>query len=751
MRRALAIAIVALALTFETPAPGHALTRAQTPKEQPVLISADRVDYDRDKSIVTATGHVEVSQATSIVKNGKTLQVDRILLADSVSYIEKTNRVIASGHVSILEPTGEVVFADHVDLTDDMKEGVVQKLRILLTDNSRIAAASGTRTGGVVTEMNKVVYSPCELCRDKPMRPPLWQLRGEKVVHNQVTHDIEYYDAFLDVYGIPILYTPYISHPDPTVKRRTGLLAPTYGSSTDLGFLFSLPYYVAIDDDKDLILRPIVTEKQNPVFSGEYRQRFTHGVLDFTGSITDADFTNSSNTVQRDVVRGHIFGKGRFDLDDMWRTGFDLARASDDTYLTRYKFPSQNLLLTQGATEAPNVVTTQNVLTTRAYLEGFDRRNYASIQGFTFQGQRPTDTAKTTPLLLPTIDYNFFGSPNSRGAYFTADANLLSLSRIDGVDSRRVSFRGGWHLPYTAEHGDVFDVTIQTELDGYYVNDVPDPSSATGGQLNGFTGRAFPQFALSWRYPLVRMHETQRELIEPMAALIAGPNGSNPDKIPNEDSKSLVFDDADLFNLSRFAGIDRVDSGQRLDYGFNTGIFGANGGNLTAFLGQSYRFERSSAFPVGSGLEDKLSDLVGRIDFAPQSLYDILYRFRLDKDKLTPRRHEVTMNVGPPLLRLSGDYIFLSEPNALSATPTREELNVGLSSKVTQYWTVAGQTRQDLAGGSTLSYRFDATYEDECFILTGTFVRRLFTNRELKPSNTFLFLLTFKNLGQFKT
>ena len=729
MRRLLAIAVLVLALTFATPGFVH----EQVAKNQPVLISADRVDNDRDNSVVTAAGHVEVSQSSTIVKAGKTVQVDRILLADNVSFNEKTNVVTATGHVSLLEPTGEVVFADHVELTDDMKDGVVSGLRMLLTDNSRIAAASGTRTGGVVTEMNKALYSPCELCKDKPSRPPLWQLRAQKIVHNQDTHDIEYYDAFLDVYGFPILYTPYLSHPDPTVKRRSGFLSPTYGSSSDLGIIFGMPYYVAIDDDKDLVLRPIITENQNPVFSGEYRERFTHGEFNLTGSVTDADFTNNNNIVEHNELRGHVFGKGRFDLDNTWRTGFDVARASDDTYLTRYNFPSEN------------------VLTTRAYLEGFDRRNYASIQGFTFQGLRPTDTAKTTPLILPTMDYNFVGTPNGHGAYFTADTNFLSLSRIDGTDSRRISLRGAWHLPYTAEHGDVFEVTIQTEADGYYVNDVPDPSSLTGDQLNGFTGRLFPQFELSWRYPLVREHETQRELIEPVAALVAGTNGSNPVKIPNEDSQSIEFDDADLFSLNRFPGIDRVDSGQRFDYGLNAGIYGGNGGSLTAFLGQSYRFQKASAFPVGSGLEDQLSDFVGRIDFQPSSIYDILYRFRLDKDKLTPRRHEVAAAVGPPEFRVNGDYLFLTEENTTADFQTREELNIGVSSKVTQYWTVAGQTRQDLEGGSTLSYRFDGTYEDECFILTGTYMRRLFTDREIKPSNTFLFRFTFKNLGQFKT
>jgi LPS-assembly protein len=729
MRRAFAIGIVALGLTLASPA----LVQAQVAKDQPVLISADRVEYDQNKKIVTASGHVEVSQTTFVERGGKKVQEDRIVLADNVTYSETANVVTATGHVSLLEPTGDVVFADHVELSDDMKEGVIRQLRMLLADNSRMAAASGKRTGGVVTEMRKAIYSPCELCKDKPDRPPLWQLRANKVVHNQDTHDIQYYNAFLDIFGFPILYTPYLSHPDPTVKQRTGLLAPVYGNSSDLGFIFGLPYYVAIDQSTDLLLRPIVTQNQGPVFATEFREKFTHGELDLQGSITDADFTNSSGAVEHDTVRGHIYGKGRFDLNDNWRTGFDVARASDDTYLQRYNFPYQN------------------VLTTRGYLEDFDKRNYASLQAYTFQGLRPFDDADTTPLVAPLFDYNFVGAPSLHGSYFTFDTNFMSLTRIQGVDSHRLSLIGGWHLPYTGEHGDVFEVTFTTQADAYVVDNVPDPTSVTGQTQNGLTGRVFPQLALTWRYPLVRAYKTQRQLIEPIASVVVGPNGSNPDKIPNEDSQSFEFDDADLFNLNRFPGLDRVEGGQRLDYGINTGLYDNKGGSITAFFGQSARLRKSSPFAVGSGLEDRLSDFVGRIQLKPVGEYDILYRFRLDKDTLQPRRNEVAFSAGPRALNFSGSYIFLSEESGGGGFDVREELSARVSSKLNDFWTVSGQTIQDLGHGDPLSYRADVTYEDECFALSGIFVRNLFRDREIHPSTTFLFQFTFRNLGEFKT
>ncbi len=729
MRRAFAIAFVALGLTLASHAFG-----AGPGQDQPVLVTADRMDYDRDKGIVTATGHVEISQhIPSTAKESDFVREERVLRADSVSFNENTNVITAKGHVVLMEPSGEVVFADYAELTSDMANGVIHDLRLRMIDNSRMAAAGGRRENGVVTEMQKAVYSPCELCRDHPKRPPLWQVRGDRVVHDANTHDIEYYDAVLEVYGIPILYSPYLSAPDPTVKRRSGLLAPTYGHSSDLGYVIGIPYYLALDDSTDLVLHPIVTTRQGPVFSGEYAERFTHGELNLSGSVTDADFTNSSGTVDHNTLRGHIFGKGRFDLGDIWRAGFDLARASDDTYLARYNFPNQN------------------VLTTRGFLEGFDRRNYADMNFYTFQGLRPFDSADTTPLVAPLIDYNYFGMPGTHGSYFTLDSSVLSLTRLQGVDSHRMSLLGGWHLPFTGERGDVFEITATTQADVYYVDNVPDPSGPAGRTLNGVTGRAFPQLALSWRYPLVRAYKTERELIEPIAAIIVGPNGSNPDKIPNEDSQSFEFDDANLFTPNRFPGVDQVDSGQRIDYGVNAGLYGKNGGNITGFLGESYRFEHSSPFLVGSGVEDQLSDFVGRVRISPKANYDVLYRFRLDKDTLQPRRNELSLGAGPPILRFGGSYLFLDTESSNGGFDRREELTANITSKFTDYWRVGGQTTQDLANGTALLYRLDLTYEDECFIMESSFVHSDFEDREIRPSTTFLVRFIFKHLGELKS
>ena len=266
----LAAASFALAIALAAPAPGQ----ESVSTGRPVLLSADQVSYDEELGIVIATGNVEIAQDV------------RVLMADTVTYNERTNQVVATGNVSLLEPDGNVVFAEYVELTDDMKNGVVRDLAVLMTDNSRFAAAGGRLEGGVRTQLRKAVYSPCELCEDDPERAPLWQLKAEKVVHDKRTHDIEYTDVWLEMAGIPVLYSPYLSHPDPTVKRRTGFLAPTMGSDSQLGFVVRTPYYFTIGPDKDATLEPIFTSKERVALAGEYRQRFSDGEIEASGSIT---------------------------------------------------------------------------------------------------------------------------------------------------------------------------------------------------------------------------------------------------------------------------------------------------------------------------------------------------------------------------------------------------------------------------------------------------------------------------------
>ena len=383
-RRLFAAMIVgALATSLASPVAlaqfGLVGNRQNTNKNAPITFQADEVQYDDQLGLTVAKGHVEISQN------------DEVLLADTVSYNRHTDTVTASGHVSLLMPTGEVMFGDFMELRDQMNTAFVQDVRMLLADRSRLAANTARRLNGNLIELRRGVYSPCDLCKNNPSAPPAWALKAREISDNRQLKIVEFRDVTLDIDGVPVFYSPYLSQPDPSVKRASGFLTPSVGNSNNLGFHVTVPYYLVLGPDKDLTLEPRITTSAGPVLAGQYRQRFSNGVLDAIGSL------NYSNPGNGNEVRGHVNASGVWDIDDTYRTGFQLQRVSDQTYLLRFGFGNPLL----------------NQMISHAYLQGFDPRAETDIDAYVFQPLLPGLGDSTQPIVLPVINRSWISEPES--------------------------------------------------------------------------------------------------------------------------------------------------------------------------------------------------------------------------------------------------------------------------------------------------------------------------------------------------
>jgi LPS-assembly protein len=703
MRRfAIAFVIGSLALTS-----GASVTMAQQfGSEEPVLLTADDLSFDEDLGTATARGNVEIVQG------------ERILNADSVTYNQRDDIVTASGNVVLLEPTGEVLFAEFAELTADMREGFLRGFRMLLNDDSRLAAVSAQRRGGVETELSRAVYSPCRNCLGFD-EEPLWQIKARRVLLDAKAQEVIYRDATLEVLGMPIAYTPFLSHPDPAVERKSGILMPTFGASSLLGSSIQVPYFWAIADDRDLTFDPIISSDQFPVVTGEYRQRFADGE-----NRTRLSFTRDDAQTGEDRLRGHIDSETRFSIDELWRWGADVKLASDDTYLGRYGFKNSD------------------TLTNRLYIEGFGSRSHAVAEGLYFQGLSDSDIQEETPVVLPNLEYTYVSLPGEYGGMTTLDTNFRALTREEGASSQRISLTPGWQISHTDDIGSItsFRASVQGNL--YNVSDVDTPS----GQEDAVVGRIFPQAVVHWRYPWIRKSGSNSQLIEPLLALVLAPNGGNPDEIPDEDSQSIAFDETNLFGANRFSGTDRVEGGQRVVYGFRTGVFGEQGGSSTLTVGQSIRFKESNPFPPGTGLEDQISDIVASLQIKPNRFTNLLYKTRFDHDSLRARRTEISAAIGPPALNLDLNYVFFDRT---SGFPDREEVTAALSSKLTDEWSARLQTQRDLTSeGGTLSYGGSIVYECDCMDFELVYARTFTSDRDTPRVESLKFRVTFKSLGQ---
>lgn len=685
-------------------------------EQPPVLLEADQLDYDHDHNLVIASGQVSVTQG------------DMIVLADMLIYDQAKDVLTARGHVSMLEASGNVYFADTLTLSTQMKTGVIEQFKARLSDQSLFAAAQANRINDSKVELFKATYSPCKvLCDDGSTKSPLWQLSANHATIDQSAQEVYYDDATLEVVGIPVFYTPYLSHPTPDAENKSGLGIPEYRHSDTLGSIYKQSVYYAMARDKDITLTPMITSSAGLVMLGEYRQLFDAGPLTLTGSITRApDFNALGARESGKQMRGDIAGQGQFRINDTYDWGVRFRRVTDDTYLGRYRFGYEPLL------------------TSRLYAQGFhfpgtNDRSYGIIQALAFQGLSAQDNDRLIPKIAPLFDVSFESDPKAYGSRFFFDGGAMSLYTDDGADSRRISGRAGWKIPYITDDGQVIEFATQLRSDIYSVNDVALPG---GDNFSGVTGRLMPQASLLWRYPFMNRLDNTSLLIEPIVNFVVNPGGGNPAKIPNFDSALAEFTDTNLFSNDRFAGYDRVESGPRISYGVRGQAQFLSDKYVDGLFGQQYRVDEDESFPISNDPSSHVSDYVGRVGvtYAPLSL---AYRFRLDKDELTAKRSEVDASISYHPVSAMVAYLSLNDDPVIA---TKKQILGSANITLSQEWLFNVNATRDLLTDRFITTGAGLTFANECTNVTTTVGRLYTSDRDIEPSTTVLIRVSLKNL-----
>lgn len=687
------------------------MEKAPEPEEEKEIhFSADEMENNKDMGTITAIGNV------NIIRNNMTV------IADRVVYNQKEDIVTAIGNVVLIDNQGDVVFSDYVELTNQMSAGFMENIKIIMKDKTRISAQKARRLRNDNKVMENVIYTPCDVCRGED---PLWQLKARKVKHDVESKNMNYNDAFIEVKGIPVLYTPYFSHPDPTVKRRSGFLMPSMGSNSYLGATFQPRYFWDINEHQDLTYSPIITSDQGIVQNASYNQYFYNGEIRAEGSyLRDSDDNKD---------RGSLFLEGRYELNDYWVSNLDINYTSDRTYLKDLSLPKKD----------------DSWLVSSLKFQGFDNRNYSSLEGYYYQYISNALREVDKPYVVPFFSYENYGEVGKYGAYNKNTFSASSIMREEESNAQRFSMINSWNLPYTSPYGEKYKLVASVKTDLYNVDDY---TNDYGEKFDGGVARIFPQLGMEWRLPFVRATETSRHILEPVIVAVAAPNGGDKrNKIPNDDSQDVDFDDTNVLDIDRYAGYDRNDTGSRVSYGLNWSAYGNNTGRTSAFLAQSYHFKKDEGFSGDDDQRDNFSDYVGRINASPSEYLDLNYRFKLDKDSLDFKYSELSSSFGPDFLRGYVSYIYLKGDTRdfnNSNYKERKELYTSVRSKLTRDWSLSLYNRQDLtSGGGSLEHGGSLIYEDECFALLLNLSKDKSDDPDYKGDFKFTATFVLKTLG----
>jgi LPS-assembly protein len=351
-----------------------------SPKKDPnaqMLVRADQLNYDYNNSRVLAVGNVQ------IYYNGSTLEADRVI------YDQKTKRLHAEGGARLTEADGKVVYGEILDLNDEFRDGFVDSLRLETPDKLRFAAPHAQRAGANTTVFESGTYTACEPCKDDPRKPPKWQVKGVRIIHDENEKMLYFENMRLEVFGVPLFWSPFFSTPDPSVKRKSGFLTPTPSYSSTYGVGITIPYYFDLAPNYDFLFKPTITTQQGPLLEGTWRQRFETGSLSVhAAGILQADpgqfVTKDGPGYPGDrTFRGEVDSAGQFSLNDKWVWGWDGLLMTDKVFFQDYRVNDYYIHFNNFNTFSNGIT---DAGTSQVYLIGRGDRSYFDARLMYFYG-----------------------------------------------------------------------------------------------------------------------------------------------------------------------------------------------------------------------------------------------------------------------------------------------------------------------------------------------------------------------------
>jgi LPS-assembly protein len=712
----------------------------------PLYMQADQLLYDTKNNRVIAQGNVEIYYN------------NYILTADQVVYDQNLNKLIAEGNAQLKDPNGSITRADRFEALDDFRDAFIQSLSVVTYDDTRIAAARATRREGNTTEYERGKFTPC---KNDPGVPPLWCIGANRIIHDQRAATITYQDAQFELFGIPVLYMPYFQHPDPSVKRRTGFLTPNYAQSSTLGFSVEVPYYVALAPNYDFTFHPQYFTKYGTLWQGDWRHRLSNG--QYMVKFAAIDESENRRVNDQDWA-GSLETKGQFSISSWWRWGWDITVESDESFRRFYKLDP--------------ILQTDRINT--VYLQGMSERNYLSARLYQFGGLLLTDSpAISNSYVYPVIDYNYIVGAPVLGGELSFSGHIRNMARNDGGTETthgvtEINWRkkmidpvGQVWTPFAYARGDVISYANARDPDTLAL--IPDDTVARGIGAVG----------LLYSYPFVAHTALGSNVIEPTAQIIARPNRVDQRRLPDEDAKSLVLDDTLLFDVDKFSGYDRFETGTRANLGLQYTFQTNSGFYARTVFGQSIHLSGENPYvdpgldPSGlatcnvvtlvncptnfspvSGLQTNRSDYVAGLYVTPFAGLNLIAQGRFDEKDWSLQRQDTLLNASYGPISGSVGYTYTAYDPLLGVTNVaQQDLTSSLSLRLTNNWSISGAMRYDIDARFRIQDSLTLRYADECFVLTATYIETFVENTllDLRPDRTLMLRFELKHLGEFNT
>ena len=697
--------LVALAFVFAT---GQMRAVAN---EKPIEFEAENVVVDQANGSLIATGNVVLKQA------GSTLR------ADEVTYYQQTDRAVARGNVSYTDADGTVSRANYMELQTEFTHIVSETLISQFATGDWMAAEHAERIVGGKAVFKTSPFTPCK-CDFANGEKPLWDIRASQSVRNEKTQTITHYNLRMQVLNLPVFYLPYLSHPDWTVRRRSGFLTPSFLVSSDLGLTPSIPYFQVIDETKDAQVNLYKYQYRGAAVKTKYRQLWDQSA--FQADIYAARV--ETYKAKREAV-GAVDASYTSKIGNDWDVNTRLVRSSQDTFLRRYKFNTE--------TSLKSIANAERIAPDRYYyVEASDRQSLTTANKNTNE-----------PTILPHVFFEKFQKGWRPQQQLRTEISALQLDNDQDHDYARWSgvLEIAENIPLKQGIGN-YNASFMAN---YY--EIHSQSSTANTKL-GTVAQANPSLSLGWRIPIAVTGFGRAAMIEPNAQVTYVGGKDRTDDIPNRDAAEYRIDEANLFLAHRYQGKDYILPGTRVDAGVGVTANDQYLGNVAAFAGISRRLSGTPSAGLNANQDDIYSDYVASLSMSPAGLIDIRWSGRMSSHDFTLNESKTvaSSNFGSGYLNLTHNQ--LSQAYFASGEDDREELSAKLGQTIGAGWSLTASQIWDLSYSKTVREKTTAALNwaggpQECLKLTVNYEHDPNSDRDIDAVDQINFVISFKHLG----
>ena len=685
-----------------------------------------------NENFVIESEDVILNDKTKIIKSdNKTFITDpdnNKIYLENFEYISSKN---------ILKSIGNIKFTDinqnsyefsqiYIDtfkkeiLGTDIKAFMNDKSFKINKDNKPRIFANTVKVDKNISSFEKSIFTLCDY-RDNDKCPP-WTIQSSKMMHDSQKKTIFYDNALLKVYNIPIFYFPKLSHPDPTVKRRSGFLPPTLSDTKNLGSSISIPYFWALNDDKNLTISNRLFVNENPLFLGEYHQAFKNSNLKADFGYTEG-YKNISST-KNPGDKSHFFTNFTKNFDEIFNgqstLNLNIQEVSDNKYLKLYQIDSN--LVDYNVNELENSI----------YYTYLNDDLLFTFDSIIFEDLQDTYNDKYE-YILPEITFNKnlvsndkFGLVDLQTSYkvHSYDTNKLTNFLINDFSWESNKF--------FTKLGTTNQILASFKNLNYETKNIENYKKDTTSEFHGALGY-FSEINLKKRL------NTATHLLKPKMLIRYSPGSMRKENDGSRLNPSIAFDMNKLSNNKNFE--KGLNASLGVDYKLRN-----NDKELDFSIAQIVNQKENKKMPSKTSLDEKLSDLVGSTNYKLSDKTNFNYNFSIDQNYNQFNYNEIgtTVNVNP----FNINFNYLQENEHIG---DQKYFNTKIDYLRNDSGKLTFETKRNLVTDSFEFYNLSYEYINDCLRAGLVYRREFYEDSELEPENSLMFNITLTQFGKINS